>query len=123
MLLLLGLAWSGLDGGPRQWPQAQNPGQRAQTIAQLGYGLLSLLGILVIFRGRRWARHVWVAWAVCVTVAAGLAPVVWGETGWGTGLLAAVAGLLVVVAVIALLRIGGARAERAPGAGGRGQVG
>lgn len=107
VLLLVALAWLGLSGGVRQWPLSQGAGETAQTVAQLAYGLLSVLSILTTRWGRRWAPLVLAGWALSITIAAGLAPVVWGGSGWPSGLLAAAAALLIAVGIIGMLRSGG----------------
>jgi hypothetical protein len=68
-LLLLGaLAWLGLTGGVRQVTMSQGVGQKAQTLAQLGYGLLSLLSIFATLRAPRWAAVVLAGWAASLTM-------------------------------------------------------
>jgi hypothetical protein len=106
LLLLMGLAWTGLSGGLHQIPQSHTRGERVQTAAQLAYGLLSLLSILTSFRYRRWAPLVLACWAISVTVAAGFASVVWGGTTLTIGLLSAAASLLIALAILGLLRAG-----------------
>jgi hypothetical protein len=106
LLLLLGLAWTGLSGGVHQIPQSHTPGQWIQTIAQLSYGILSLLSVLTSFRGHRWAPLVLTCWVVSVTIAAGFAAVVWGRTTLGVGVASAGASLLVALAIVWLLRAG-----------------
>ena len=85
-------------------------GQEIQTVAQLDYGLLSLLAIVARFwiRPYQWKLAVWVVWVLSLAVAGGLAPVVWGGSGVGIGLLAGVATIPVALAIIWLLSRGGA---------------
>jgi hypothetical protein len=106
LLLLLGLSWTGLWDELHQIRQSHTIGQQAQTIAQIAYGLLSLLGVLTSFRARRWGPLILGCWAVSLSLAAGLASVVWGGTNLGIGLLSAGATLLVALATIWLLRVG-----------------
>jgi len=106
VLLLLGLAWTGVSGGVHQVRQSHTPGQWIQTTAQLGYGILSLLSVLTAFRGRRWGPTVLTCWVVSVTIAAGFAAVVWGGTTVGVGLVSAGVSLLVALAIVWLLRAG-----------------
>lgn len=80
LLLLLGLSWMGRWDGLHQIRQSHTIGQQAQTIAQIAYGLLSLLGLLTSFRARRWGPLILGCWAVSLSLAAGLASVVWGGT-------------------------------------------
>ncbi len=106
VLCLLFLGWNGLVGGVHQLPQAQTTGQTIQTFAQLGYGLLSLFGIVTTFVGHRWSSAVLAGWAVCLTAAAGIATVAWGGAGVMTGMAAAGAAFLVAAAIIWMLRVG-----------------
>ena len=106
ILLLLALAWSGIYGGVEQLSQAPTPGQIVQTAAQLVYGLLSLLVVASAFRAHRFIRIIRWAWVAAVTIAAGLASVVWGETTWTIGLVGAVAAGGVALLILWLLRVG-----------------
>ena len=106
MLLLLVLAWTGLRGGLNQIPQSQSTGQKAQTLSQFAYGVFGFLGVVTTFWGRRWNPVIMRCWVVSLTLAAGLASIVWGETGLGTGLLAGGARLLIALAIVWLLRVG-----------------
>jgi ribosomal protein S18 acetylase RimI-like enzyme len=88
---LLALTWLGFKGGIEQWPQANSLTRRIQTAGQFGYGLLSVLMLISMTSGWRIARRVALSWLVCLTVAGGLAPVAWGDTGWGPSVVAALA--------------------------------
>lgn len=105
LLLLLGLAWTGVSGGVQQLAQPRSLGQTVQTIAQLGYGLSALLAVGTAFRRTWWDRWVQSGFAVTTTLAGGLAPVVWGERAAMAGLLAGGAAFLVALAAIALVRV------------------
>ena len=107
VLVLLGLTWLGVSGGLHQLPRSHSPGEWVQSLAQLGYGTLSLLGVLTRFRGRQGRVIVWL-WLVSMLIAAGLAPVVWGGASVGIGLVSAGAVLLVAPGIVWLVR-----AERA----------
>lgn len=106
ILLLLGLAWTGLSGGLDQLDESRSTSEKAQTYSQLAYGLLALISIVTMFWGRRWSTLVHAAWVLSVMVAAGLASIVWGGTSLAIGLLSAVAALLVALAIIWLRRLG-----------------
>ncbi len=106
ILLLLVLAWLGLQGGIQQWSELQSPAQRIQTTAQFAYGFLALLTVASISRTGRFARVVQVFWLVTITVAAGLAPVVWGAAAWWAGLVAGLAALLVGLLILWILNAG-----------------
>lgn len=103
--ILLCLAWVGLSGGLRQIPQSATVGQRAQSIAQVTYGGLSVLMVIGVLWRRRWAP-IQVCWTASTTVAGGLAPVVWGGSGLAVGLLAAGATLLIALGIVWLVRRG-----------------
>ena len=106
MLLMLTLAWTGLSGGLNQIPQSQSTGQKAQTLSQLAYGVFGFLGVVTTFWGRRWNPVMLGCWVVSLTVAAGLASIVWGESGFGIGLLAGGVTFLIALAIVWLLRVG-----------------
>jgi hypothetical protein len=101
LALLLGLAWLGVSGGIEQIPESHTPGQIAQTGTQLAYGVFALLSAVTTFWGRRWARALLACWLVSLTLAAGLASVVWGGTSFVVGLLSGVAVFLVALAMAA----------------------
>ena len=104
LALLLALAWLGIKGAIDQWSEALSVGQRVQTISQLAYGLLALLTIMAVLASHRLARVSQIAWLASITVAALLAPVVWGGAGWASGLAAGAAALLVGLGILWLLR-------------------
>ena len=106
IVLLLALAWLGIQGGVEAWPNAQSSGQKTQSAAQFTYGLLSLLVAASATRTNRFSRIVRWAWVAAVAIAAGLASVVWGETTWTIGLVAAVAVGGVALLILWLLRVG-----------------
>ncbi|MEO8622352.1 MAG: hypothetical protein ABI625_14875 [bacterium] len=113
VLLLLGLTWTGLTGGVHQWPVSQSPGQRAQTVTQLAYGLFAILSVVTTFAFQRWAPVMIAGFAISAALAAGLASIVWGETSVATGLVSGGAALLLALGIAWLLRVG-ARDARAP---------
>lgn len=106
VIVLLWLAWIGLSGGVTQWPQAQTPGQVIQTGTQFAYGLFALLSVVTTFWARRWNPLVLAGWTVSVTLAGGLATVVWGDASLLTGFVAGGAALLVAMGIAWLLRAG-----------------
>jgi len=113
LLLLLGLAWTGLIGGIHQLPQSDTVGQKAQSLTQFAYGLLALLSAATAFWRRRWARLVRVGWVVSVALAAGLASVVWGDTALTTGILSGGAASLIALGIVWLLDAGSRGLTRA----------
>jgi hypothetical protein len=106
VLLLLVLAWTGLSGGIHDFSAAQNVGQEVQTLAQLAYGLLSLLTVTTVHWAHRGRAVIQGCWTACVAVAAGLASVVWGDAGAIVGLVSAAGALLIALAILWLLRFG-----------------
>ena len=109
--LFLALAWLGIRGGLDQFSQASlTRGQQVQSAAQLAYGALSLLSLVVWFWARRWSGPVFIGWAASLTLAGGLAAVVWGETSVGVGVLSGVATLLIAWVIVWLLRFSVSRA-------------
>src|SRR5215212_10118440 len=95
VLLLLVLAWLGVQGGIHQWPQPQSPGQRIQTVAQFAYGFFAALTVASVWRSEAFGRVARVSFLVSLSLAGGLAPVVWGGAAWWTGLVAGLATLLI----------------------------
>jgi hypothetical protein len=110
IVLLVALCGTGMNSARDAWPSATTTGQRAQTVAQMIYAVFGLLAAVAL--AARWpiARRLFRIFAIAVTLAAGLAPVVWGETPWWTGVVAAVA----AAAIAWLIRLAFVRGERAP---------
>lgn len=107
---MLSLAWLGIKGGVDQWPESLSLGQKVQTLTQFAYGILSLV---VAARMPAVPLVVRALWLASITIAAALAPVFWGDTGWGPSVLAGVATLLVGLLVLGLLRLGNRRVAEA----------
>ena len=63
-----------------------------------------LLAVAMLLR--RWNLVMLGCWVVSLTVAAGLAAIVWGESGFGIGVLASGATVLIALAIVWLLRVG-----------------
>lgn len=78
----------------------------AQTLTQFGYGLFAVLSLVTTFWARRVNPLMLAGWIVSVTLAAGLAAVVWGGTSLLMGLLSGAAALLVGLGIAWLLRVG-----------------
>ena len=95
IVLLVTICATGLNSARDSWAGAATAGQRAQNAAQLIYGVSGLLAAVAL--AARWplARRLFRIFAIAITVAAALAPVVWGQASWWTGLLAAVVGALI----------------------------
>ncbi len=116
MLLMIGLIWTGLSGGLEQFPASTTTGQTVQSASQLGYGVFGLATLITLFQGIGWAGLARAGWLVTVTLAGGLAPVVWGGSPTTTGLLAGAASLLIGLGLLWLLGLGvaGFRRPKAP---------
>lgn len=107
------MAWTGIPGGLDQFSQANLTwGQQVQSVAQLAYGALGLLSLVVWFWARRWSGSVFIGWAASLALAAGLAAVVWGGTSIGVGVLSGVASLLIAWVMVWLLRFSAREGRR-----------
>jgi len=104
LLFLLGLGFVGLRNGLAEWSQANTIGQRLASVTEALYGVLGLVAGAGLLTRRRWTVPVVVAWAVSITITAGLAPVVWGGAGLLAGVAAAAATALIASGVIWLAR-------------------
>jgi hypothetical protein len=104
LLILVGLGYVGLRNGLAEWSNADTTGQRLASMTEALYGLLGLVAGVGLVTRRTWTVPVVVAWAVSVTITAGLAPVVWGGAGIRAGVAAAAATTLIVLGVIWLAR-------------------
>ncbi len=104
VLVLLWVAWDGLNNGIRQIPRIESSGQIAQTVFQVGYGLTALLLLYSTFLAKDWSRVIMFLWILCVTSAMGLAPVVWGGAVWTSGVQIGLIGLIISLVVVCLLK-------------------
>lgn len=105
VVLLLAFGWQGITGGVAEIPQSDTPGKLAQSIAQLAYGLSAIL-LFTSVRMPGLARYARIGWLVFLTLAGGLAPVVWGGTGPWPGLVAALGAFAIGYAVLWILALG-----------------
>ena len=103
--LLLSLAWIGLSGGFHQLSQSRTPGQMVQTLTQFGFGFFALLSLVTTFRAQRWNPLMLVIWVISLSLAAGLASVVWGETSLLVGLVSGSVALLIGLGIAWLVRV------------------
>jgi hypothetical protein len=106
LLLLLGLAWTGLRNGYSLLAPAQSVGQKVQAFTQMALGVLGFLVIVTTFRARRWRPLVLTCFAITLSIASGLFVVVWNRSAVFVGLLTGAMALLVAWAIIWLLRKG-----------------
>jgi hypothetical protein len=110
-LVLLGLAWSGVNGGANQWRQSQTPGQVAQTLTQFAFALFALFTLVTMIWWRRWNRLMGMGLTVSLGLAGGLASVVWGGTSVLVGIIAAVASAAIGLGITWLARVAARRSE------------
>ena len=109
IVLILALAWTGIDGGVTQFSGARTTGQMTQTVLQLVNGVLALLSIVTAFWAQRWNRLLLVCWTATLAVMAGLASVAWGGTSALIGIVSGVAAGLIGAGIAWLLRFGADR--------------
>ena len=110
-LVLLGLGWSGVNGGVDQWGQSRTSGQVAQTLTQFAFGIFALLSLVTMIWGRRWNRVMGASLTVTLALAGGLASVVWGRTSILIGLIAALASAAIGLGITWLARVAVWRTE------------
>jgi len=108
---LLGLTWSGVNGGVDQWRQSQTPGQVAQTLTQFAFALFALLSLVTMTWYRRWNRLMGMGLTVSLGLAGGLASVVWGGTSVPVGIVAALASAVIGLGITWLARVAARRRE------------
>jgi ABC-type arginine transport system permease subunit len=111
VVVLLVAAWLGIRGGVQQWPQSHTVGQRFQTLTQLLYGVCSILTIASVSFPATLARVVRAIWLANITLAGGAATIVWGDTGWATGVVAGIASFGVGVLILWTLAKGRLRSD------------
>jgi hypothetical protein len=111
ILIILGLAWTGITGGLNQLSESPGLGQKIQTGTQLAYGILSLVALAAWFWARRWSGVAFTTWGICLAMAAGLAAVVWGDETVVVGVLTGVAGFVIGWGIAWLLRYSARRGD------------
>ncbi len=89
LLVLLATAITGFVDAGESAGYASTQLQGLAVITQSIYSFLGLLGFFAVVLRVCWTVSVLALWAIAVTGAAGLAPVVWGGSGLGSGLAAA----------------------------------
>jgi hypothetical protein len=105
-MLLLGLAWTGIQGGIDQLSSIHTSGQTIQTALQLVYGVCSVLSIVTVFWAQRWNPAILVCWTIALAFAGGLGATAWGGTSALIGVVSGVAAGLVGAGIAWLLRYG-----------------
>jgi hypothetical protein len=90
-VVIAGLSAWGSISAIDEWRFAAGAGQIAATLTQAAYGVFGILvGWAALWRPRVLGALLWL-WALSVIATGALAPVVWGDTGWITGLWSALA--------------------------------
>jgi hypothetical protein len=105
-LLLLALAWTGVSGFFNQWAESKGIGQIAQTCSELVYASGALLSLVTTVWAQRWAGIARLVFIAGTTLAGGLAPVVWGDAPFWTGLLSGAASLALAFGIHWMFRWG-----------------
>ena len=93
--LSLAFGFLGINAWWNQLNQCDTIGQQIQTIAQLGYGVLGLLVGGLLIAKRLVPRILEWLWIGTMTIAGGMAPIVWADSG----ILSGVAGAIVAIAI------------------------
>jgi hypothetical protein len=109
VLLLLGLAWTGIRGGIDQLSGMHTTAQTIQTAFQLVYGVLAVLSIVTVFWAQRWNHAILVGWAIALAFAGGLGATAWGGTSVLIGVISGIIAGVVGAGIAWLLRIGARR--------------
>lgn len=89
LLVLSATGMLGLVDAQESAGYATTRAQGVATAMQAAYSFLGLLGFFAVVLRVRWAVWVLALWAVTASATAGLASVVWGDAGLGSGLAAA----------------------------------
>src|SRR5262245_50931420 len=86
--MLLASVWFGLKEGIDSYRGVENGFQRVAAVCQILYGTAGLFALIALLLRARWGRAPITLWFVFVIATGILAPVVWGEQHWTSGLLA-----------------------------------
>jgi hypothetical protein len=104
VILLVGLAYTGVSGAIGQYPGVHTTGQWFQTALQLVFGVFSIFALIVAFRASRWRRAVFAGFIASTTLASALAVTAWGGQGLGPALAAGVGAALITCGVVWLVQ-------------------
>jgi len=99
ILLLLVLALTSYLGFQSAWDDgstAKKTGEFITVGAIFTYAVAGVVALIGLLRKRNWAWIFVAVWAAFSAIAGGLATIVYGEQGFGTGAVAAVATLLLI---------------------------
>jgi hypothetical protein len=89
LLVLLATGILGLVDAQESAGYGTTRAQGVATVMQAAYSFFGLLGFFAVVLRVRWAVGVLALWAITASATAGLASVVWGDAGLGSGLAAA----------------------------------
>ena len=109
IVLLLGLAWTGVRGGIDQLSGMHTTAQTIQTALQLIYGVFAVLSIVTVFWAQRWNPAILVCWTIALAFAGGLGATAWGDTSALIGVISGLAAGLIGAGIAWLLRFGAHR--------------
>ena len=98
--LLLVTAYAGIVDGIDGSRSAATEGQRIAAATQMAFGVAAVAALIAMALRSRLALPILVVWGGALTVAGGLAPVVYGETGILVGLAAGLSVAVVVGLVV-----------------------
>ena len=106
IVLLLLLAWSGFTGWWNQWIHSDTIYRQIQSTAQLLFGVLSGVVVILLLLKRSLPIALEGALVLCIFLAGTMAPVVWGRQGIFVGLLAGALSALIAAGTLWLARRG-----------------
>jgi hypothetical protein len=109
IVLLLGLALTGIRGGMDQLSGMHTTAQTIQTAFQFVYGVFAVLSIVTVFWAQRWNPALLVWWTIALAFAGGLGATAWGGTSALIGIISGFATGLVGAGIAWLLRFGAHR--------------
>jgi hypothetical protein len=101
------MAWVLFSGGLSQLSRSGTIGQITQTSIQITCGVFTLLILFTCFYMKRLRRLIRTIWIITLMITAGMSSLVWGPPMLLVGLVFATAALLVALAIIWLLKVGG----------------
>lgn len=110
LVLLAGFGVLGIWNGIDDLQSASTSLQLTTTVAQIAYGLLSLIAIPALLIGWQGLKTVLRFWLVALSLTGGLAPVAWGGASAGAGIAALIITFVIALGIIWVVR----RAQVAP---------
>ena len=108
ILILIVMASVLFSGGLSQLSRSRTIGQITETYIQFTCGVLTLLSAFTCFYGKRWRHPIRTIWVITLMTTAGMSSLVWGPPMLIVGLAFTAGALLIALAIIWLLRAGGA---------------